>query len=439
MCDIDDNHVKYPVADLIRFYLPLAATSVLMMVTHSVVSGAIARTMYPTIALAAYSVAYSVGQVFESPCYAMQRICLTFTTGRRSFRRVIEVTLTILGVLVLLQSLVTWTPLSHYVFVNLLGVSEEIYHMALDSLKVFILWPISSALRSVFQTPIVLKKQTHYMAINMVVRVFMMFAAAAVLPGIWPTGPVGASVLMLGLCTEAVLAMIVSKRRMLPLDEDDPTQPLVGRLEIVTFALPLVLASMVQNLGRPIISAALSRTANPDIAMAGFQVALSYSFIFTALTYNIYHLVIIFVKGQASFRQAKRFATVLGITGLACLLLSSFPILGKWVFGTLIGAPSDTLPEILKTLACVSLMPLMACLAEFYGGMLVMKRHTSWVTVAKCANVITTAVLAMIMARLFPGLGGPIGTLAMSLGSGAEALVCYRIFNKFPECRVYAL
>ena len=84
-------------------------------------------------------------------------------------------------------------------------------------------------------------------------------------------------------------------------------------------------------------------------------------------------------------------------------------------------------------------MPLMACLAEFYGGMLVMKRHTSWVTVAKCANVITTAVLAMIMARLFPGLGGPIGTPAMSLGSGAEALVCYRIFNKFPECRVYAL
>ena len=111
MCDIDDNHVKYPVADLIRFYLPLAATSVLMMVTHSVVSGAIARTMYPTIALAAYSVAYSVGQVFESPCYAMQRICLTFTTGRRSFRRVIEVTLTILGVLVLLQSPVSYTHL----------------------------------------------------------------------------------------------------------------------------------------------------------------------------------------------------------------------------------------------------------------------------------------------------------------------------------------
>jgi len=41
-------------------------------------------------------------------------------------------------------------------------------------------------------------------------------------------------------------------------------------------------------------------------------------------------------------------------------------------------------------------------------------------------------------ARLFPGMGGAIGTLAMAAGSGAEALTCYIMFNRFPECRVYA-
>ena len=433
-----DHSLSYSLFDLLKFYLPLAATSVLMMVTHSVVSGAIARTMYPTIALAAYSVSYSVGQIFESPCYAMQRICLTFTTGKRSFRKVTQVTLTILGVLVLVQSLVTWTPLSRRVFIDLLGVSEEIYSMALDSLKVFVLWPISSALRSVFQTPIVIKKRTHYMTINMLIRVLFMFVAAAFLPAIWPTGPVGASILMLGLCTEAILALLVSKKLIPPLDDEDSNEPLVSHADIFRFALPLVFASVVQTLGRPIIAAALSRTVNPDISIAGYQVALSYSFIFTALTYNIYHLVVIFVKGQASFKQAKRFSTALGIIGLVCLLLSSLPILGNWVFGTLIGAPSDTLPETLKTLAFVSLMPLAACFAEFYGGMLIMKRHTFWVTVAKCANVAVTAAMAMVMVRLFPGLGGPIGTLAMAAGSGAEALVCYLMFKKFPECRIYA-
>ncbi|HOV65745.1 MAG TPA: hypothetical protein PLR48_02210 [Bacillota bacterium] len=431
-------HLKYPLADLLRFYLPLAATSVLMMVTHSVVSGAIARTMYPTIALAAYSVSYSVGQVFESPCYAMQRICLTFTTGKKTFRKAAQVTLIILGALVFLQSLVTWTPLSRYVFMNLLGVSDEVYHVALVSLKVLILWPISSALRSIFQTPIVVKKQTHFMTINMLIRVLLMFVAAAVLPTIWPNGPVGASILMLGLSTEAVLAFVVSKRFIPPLEDEDPNEPIIGHAEILRFALPLVFASVVQTLGRPIIAAALSRTVNPDVSLAGYQVALSYSFIFTALTYNIYHLVIIFVKGKASFKQAKRFSSALGIVGLVCLLLSSLPFIGNWVFGTMIGAPLDTLPETLKTLAFVSFMPLMACFAEFYGGMLIMKRHTSWVTVAKCANVVITAALAMAGARLFPGMGGAIGTLAMAAGSGAEALTCYIMFNRFPECRVYA-
>ena len=46
---------QHTLADLLRFYLPLAATSILMMITHSVISGATARTLYPTLALAAYS------------------------------------------------------------------------------------------------------------------------------------------------------------------------------------------------------------------------------------------------------------------------------------------------------------------------------------------------------------------------------------------------
>jgi len=43
--------------------------------------------LYPTVVLAAYLASHSVAKVIESPCYAMQRICLTFTQGKRSFRR----------------------------------------------------------------------------------------------------------------------------------------------------------------------------------------------------------------------------------------------------------------------------------------------------------------------------------------------------------------
>ena len=96
-------------------------------------------------------------------------------------------------------SVICWTPLSRHVLIDMLGVSEEVYRMAVPSMRVFMLWPVWSCVRSVFQVPIVIKKQTVWLTINMVVRVMVMFAAAAILPGLWPVGPVGASILMLGI------------------------------------------------------------------------------------------------------------------------------------------------------------------------------------------------------------------------------------------------
>jgi len=428
---------QHSLADMLRFYLPLAATSILMMVTHSVVSGAMARTLYPTIALAAYSASYSVGQIFESPCYALQRMCLTFTVGRRSFRKAAQVTFIILGVLVSLLSSVAWTPLSRTVFMNILGVSEQVYNMAVPSLRVFILWPISSAVRSVYQTPIVVQRRTTWLTANMIARVAVMFLVAAVLPGLWPVGPVGAAILMAGLCTEALLAFAVSKKGIPPLDDEGPNEPVLSVHQILRFALPLALASVIQTLGRPVITASLSRTVDPEITLAGYQVALSYSFIFTALTYNIYHVVVIFVKDKASFKQVRRFSIALGTIAMVCLLVSSIPQMGTWIFGSVIGAPAETISQALRTLVFVSLMPFMAALAEFYGGMLLMRQHTFWVTVAKFANVAISSLLVTTLARVSPHMGAAIGSLALSSGYAIEAFVCYRMFRRFPDCSRY--
>jgi MFS family permease len=428
---------QHTLADLLRFYLPLAATSILMMITHSVISGATARTLYPTLALAAYSASYSVGQIFESPCYALQRMCLTFTHGRRSFKKVARVTFSFLGILVLFLSCAAWTPLSRVIFVDILGVSEPVFKMAVPSLRVFILWPISSAVRSIYQTPIVINKQTTWLTVNMVARVVIMFAASAILPRIWPVGPVGAAILMLGLSTEALLALAVTKKRIPPLEDEGPDEPDISTHLILKFALPLALASIIQTFGRPVITASLSRTLEPEIALAGYQVALSYSFIFTALTFNIYHAVVIFVKEQESFKQIKLFTTALGIIAMAGLLISTIPQIGTWILGSVIGAPPETVTQALRSLGFMAIMPLTASRAEFYGGMLMMTQHTFWVTVAKFANVIVSSSIVTTLARIAPEMGSVIGSIALASGSAAEALVCYCMFHRFPDCRRY--
>lgn len=428
---------RQPLAALLKFYLPLAASSILMMVTHSIISGAVSRTLFPTIALAAYSASYSVAQVFQSPCYVLNRMCLTFTKGTRSFRKVTQVTFMILGVIILLLSVISWTPLAQTIFLDVLGVSEKVCGMAVPSLRVLIIWPATEAIRSLFQAPIVIRKQTTWLTANMVVRVVIMFLAAVILPGIWPAGPVGAIILVLGLGTEAFLAFVVSKKGIQPLKEEAPDELIPSTSQILKFALPLAVASSVQNVGRPVITAALSRTVTPEVTLAGYQVALNFSFIFTALTYNIYQMVIIFVKDSQSFKQIRRFSVALGIIAMTCLWICCIPPIGSWIFGSIIKTPLEVIPEAVKTLALVAIMPFMASYAEFYGGILMVNQHTSWVTVAKFSNMLISSLLVTTLARIYPAMGAAIGSISLAAGSALEAFVCYRMFRRLPDCRQY--
>ena len=122
-----------------------------------------------------------------------------------------------------------------------------------------------------------------------------------------------------------------------------------------------------------------------------------------------------------------------------CLLISAVPVIGRWVFGTVIGIPDEVVPQALLTLGFISLMPLMAAIGEFYGGIMLVSRSAFWVTVAKFANVAAASVVAFGLIGRFPQMGAAIGAIGMSLGYAVEALVCWYMFNRIPQCRRFLL
>lgn len=432
-----DKTAKSELAAILRFYLPLATTSILMMVTHSLVSGAMARTLSPAITLAAYSAAYAVGQVLESPCYALQKMVLTFTRGKRSYRTAAIVAAEFLAVVASIYILLAWSPLSTVVFRDLLGLSEAVLGRATVDLKVLLLWPIASALRSIFQSKVVIGKRTYWLTINMVLRVALMFMIAAVLPRVMPEGPVGSVILMAGLCLEALLAFVVSQRFTPPLEEDDADLPEVRPSQVVAFMLPLVLAASVQTVAKPVVTAALSRTANPETTLAGYQVASSFSYIFAAATYNIYHVMVVFVKDRPSFRRVRNFVLAIGVIASSLLLIAALPGPGAIIFGKVIGAPQDITQEAVRTLIVLAVTPLLLACAEFFDGILMLHKHSGLVTAAKMCNVGVTCVTAMVVARLWPQTGGIAGALAIGGGVLVEVLFSYRYTRILPDTAEY--
>ena len=425
------------VSEVAKFYIPLAATSVLMMVTHSVISGAVSRTLNPVAALAAYSTAYSVGQIFESPCYGMQRMGLTFVRGKQSLAAVMRVALGMLAIILVAYSLTAWTPLASYIFKNLLRVPDEVYPLAVASLQVFILWPLSSAVRSIFQPRIVLAKKTYWLTVNMVFRVSVMFGVALFLPRVWPAGPVGATILVSGIVTEALFAWLVVRFALPRLSDDPPNETPATGSHVLKFALPLAFAASAQTFGRPVLTASLLRTLNPTITLAGYQVAASFSYIFVALTYNIYHAVVVYVKDGPSFRRMQAFCLGLGGVGFVLMALCSIPQVGAAIFGKVIGAPADISREALRTLAVLTFTAPAAASMEFYSGVLMMKRRAPMVTFAKVVNMGSTCFIAITLVKLFPSMGAVAGAVALSAGPFIEAAISYRVIRTSPEFREF--
>jgi Na+-driven multidrug efflux pump len=423
--------------DFIVFYLPLIATGMLMMSTHSLISNAVARTANPTPALAGYSAAYSVGALFNSINYGVGRMMLTFTQGKDSFARVFKMAMLCIFAIIALFTLVSITPLSKTILHDILNLRGDTFDCAVASFSVLMFWTLADGIRQIFQSRIIRERKTIWFTINMIIRVSVMFLLSSILPRLLPTGPVGALLLIAGVGTEGLLALFVSLKVLPKLEPDENPDTDLRPLTLLSFALPLAFASMAQNAGKPIIAGSLSRMSQPDVTLAGYQVALSFSFIFLSVTYNIYQAVVIFVKGPESFGRVRQYSVGLGLIFTILLAFFTLPPVGRWVFGEIIQTGPDVTPEAVKTLTFLALTPAIASVAEFYDGILMLNRQAKWVTAAKLANVGMSSIAVLILAKAFPTMGGSAGSLALVVGTLAEAVTAYWAVRSIPECRRY--
>jgi len=77
--------------ELLRFFMPLAVTWMLMMFTHTIISGGLSRTVNPTVSTAAYAVALSLAAIAEAPLVMTRQVTLAFVQSEQTFKVVARV------------------------------------------------------------------------------------------------------------------------------------------------------------------------------------------------------------------------------------------------------------------------------------------------------------------------------------------------------------
>lgn len=410
--------------EMTKFYLPLAATSILMMSSHSIVSSGMARTAEANAALAAFAVAQSLAVMFEGPCYTMQRMCVALFKDKISYYSVRKVILSIWAGLATLMLLVAFTPIGEFIFTRILGVPVHLFPGTIAAFRVFMLMPAASALRSFYQGIIVVNRKTSLLTINMGLRLTVMLILSNLLPRLpWlPGATVGALVLGVGISTEGLLAFIAGRKMVNNLPDSHPDGKSASVRDVIKFFIPLALASVAWTFTRPILNAALARTVDPEFALASYQVAWSFSFIFAAVAFNVHQLAIIFGQEKTQREMALKFSLFVGLMGSLILTLIVATPAGMFVLTRIIGASPGLAREALKVISILCLIPIISSITEFCNGLLISTGQTNYLTAGKVLNIVFIAVSSSILTAFYPQVGGQLAAIAMVGGASIEAV-----------------
>jgi hypothetical protein len=159
--------------ELFWFHLPLAATSLLILLVQPMVSISLSRSPTPTLALAAWTLVFQIMLVMRAPAFALPEVVIALTDGERTFAPLKRFTLSLTGVNSIVMVLLALTPLLSFYLFAVQDTTEEVAAMVKVGVLLFIPLPALAIMISWIRGLLIDARTTRIvnagMAINLVV------------------------------------------------------------------------------------------------------------------------------------------------------------------------------------------------------------------------------------------------------------------------------
>jgi len=405
--------------DILRFWLPLASTWLMMACEGPFLAALIARLPEPRYNLAAYGVAFAMAIIIEAPVIMMLGAATALVDGRIPYRKLRRFTM-VLNVLMTLSMLVlVATPAYELVLQGWIGLDERIAELTRGAMAILLPWPAAIGYRRFHQGLLIRGGSTRLVAYGTAVRLTSMTTTALVvflvsdLPGAW----VAACALSMGVLVEAAVVRYLANSEVRYLNSADAPAgtPLTYR-DIWKFYLPLAWTSVVGLAAHPMVTFFMGHALASLESLAVLPVINALTFIFRALGLAYQEVVIAILGRSASNRGAvMRFAASLGLaTSLGLAIIVATPLSKLW-FQTLSGLDAD-LYQFALLPACILIpLPALSVFLSLQRGVLMHSRNTrpiTWATVAEIASI--ASILTLLVVRM--EMVGAVAAAAAFLG-----------------------
>jgi hypothetical protein len=410
---------------ILIFWLPLAATWLMMAFEGPFLAAIIARLADPKYNLAAWGVAFSFALIIEAPIIMIMSASTALVENRHSFVKlrnftyIINVAITVIMVVFLIPTIF------NFISIQLIGLPEPVAHLTHLATIILLPWPGAIGYRRFYQGILIRNNLTRRVAYGTVIRLTSISASAFLLYiySDYPGVVVAAIALSVGVTVEAVTSRFMVYKTVRSLPEASVNYKSLSYRQIYKFYHPLALTSMLALGVHPLVTFFVGHSLMALESLAVLPVINSLVFIFRAmgLSYQEVSIALIGKKGEF-YSAVQDFAVILGITVVVVLGIIAFTPLAIFWFKTVSGLSSDLAQFSIIPLRIMVLMPGLSVLLSFQRAIQVSSRETGSLTWSTSLEVIGIIVVLFLVTFFLNTIGAIAATAAFIIGRLAANL-----------------
>jgi len=421
---------------ILLFWLPLAATWLMMSLEGPFISAVIARLAEPKSNLAAYGVAFSLALMVEAPIIMIMSASTAMVRNQQSFLTMKKFVRWMNAVITTIMALILIKPVFHFIAGRMIGLPPHLEHLTWTGCLVMLPWPAAIGYRRFYQGVLIRHNRTRFVAYGTVVRLLVMVSTALLLALTTSIqgAIIGGAALASGVVAEAVISRLMASEVIREsLSGPDHGGKLLSMKKIWTFYYPLALTTILALGVRPMVTFFMGQSPRALDSLAVFPVVHALIFLFICLGLSFQEVVIALLgDSDDNYPPLRNFALVLAVCTSCGLGLITFTPLSNLWFVSVSGLPPDLARFSNLPARILTLIPALWVLLSFQRGILVNRAKTGPITQGTAAQVLTILLVLGLTIHILEWVGIVSAALALLCGG---VVSCAYLFPWFLRVR----
>ncbi len=372
------------------FWLPLAATWLMMSIEGPYLAAIIGRLPDQTYNLAAYGVAFSLALIIESPIIMLLSASTSLVTHYGNYRKLLLYTSALNGMITLIMFVLLIPAVFDVLISDLLKLPQVIHQRIYIAVWILLPWPAAIGFRRFFQGVLIRSGRTRRVAYGTIIRIIFMSLTAfsMALFTDFEGALIGAAGLSAGVVAESAVTWLMTIGAIQKMKTEYQGEQTISYTEISRFYYPLALTSMLTLGVHPMVTFFLGQGRLALESLAAAPVVNSLVFIFRSIGLSYQEVIIALLDDEGrQYFQLRRFAFILALCSVSGLALIAFTPLSTIWFITVSGL-SDALAGIAAVpVQIMFFFPALTVLISFQRAVLIRFQQTRSITMATTLEV----------------------------------------------------